>query len=113
MNKLRKSVFCVLLCMMTLLTGCTYMDQDMSASLQEKQTEQTDTNQSDINQTDTGKKNTENKKDTPYVIVNENVPEFTAEEITTESFEQYAPLDELDRCGAALDRKSTRLNSSH
>lgn len=118
MNKLRKSIFCVLLCMMTLLTGCAYMEQDMSASLQDKQTEQTDTNQSDTNQdtnqsdtnqTDTGKKDTENKKDTPYVIVNENVPEFTAEEITTESFEQYAPLDELDRCGAAFACVGTDL----
>lgn len=36
-----------------------------------------------------------------YTVVNNNVPTFTEEEITTESFEFYSDLDELGRCGVA------------
>ena len=38
----------------------------------------------------------------PYVTVNGNVPYFTAEDLTTESFERYSPLDSLGRCGTAF-----------
>ena len=38
----------------------------------------------------------------PYVEINGNVPFFTEEEITTESYESYAELDALGRCGAAM-----------
>ncbi len=37
----------------------------------------------------------------PYVEQNGNVPYFTEEEYTTESFEIYQPLDYLGRCGVA------------
>ena len=37
----------------------------------------------------------------PYVEINENQPEFTEEEITTEAFEAYSELDALGRCGEA------------
>lgn len=37
----------------------------------------------------------------PYVAVNDNVPFFTEEEITTDVFEDYSPLDSLGRCGVA------------
>jgi len=36
------------------------------------------------------------------VVVNGNVPEFTADEITTSSFEKYGELDGLGRCTAAV-----------
>ena len=39
--------------------------------------------------------------DDPYVEVNGNLPYFTTEDLTTESFEYYTPLDELGRCGMA------------
>ena len=39
--------------------------------------------------------------DSPYVEINGNTPAFTSEEITRSSFEEYAPLDSLGRCGAA------------
>ena len=38
----------------------------------------------------------------PYVLVNDNQPDFAPEEITTASFEQYSPLDHLGRCGVAV-----------
>ena len=37
-----------------------------------------------------------------YVIINGNIPFFTEEEITSESFERYSPLDGLGRCGVAF-----------
>lgn len=38
---------------------------------------------------------------TPYYLVNGNQPFFTPDEITTEVFEEYSPLDSLGRCGVA------------
>ena len=40
--------------------------------------------------------------DEAYVAVNDNIPFFLPEEITTESFEEYAELDELGRCGVTM-----------
>lgn len=37
----------------------------------------------------------------PYVVINDNVPLFTDSELTTTSFEDYSPLDNLGRCGVA------------
>ncbi len=36
-----------------------------------------------------------------YVTINNNIPYFTEEEYTTESFEKYSELDENGRCGVA------------
>ena len=38
----------------------------------------------------------------PYVILNENNPNFNEEDLTTKSFEKYSELDELGRCGVAF-----------
>lgn len=38
---------------------------------------------------------------TPYVIINNNEPEFPEEDFNTNSFEKYSKLDSLGRCGAA------------
>ena len=37
----------------------------------------------------------------PYVEINNNVPEFTKDEITTTAYEKYSELDILGRCGTA------------
>ena len=37
----------------------------------------------------------------PYVVVNDNQPDFPEEDYTVNSFESYSPLDELGRCGTA------------
>lgn len=37
----------------------------------------------------------------PYVEINDNEPEFTEAELTTESYEEYRELDPLGRCGTA------------
>lgn len=38
---------------------------------------------------------------TPYVIINNNEPEFLEDDFNTKSFEKYSELDSLGRCGAA------------
>ena len=38
----------------------------------------------------------------PYVVVNNNKPFFKESDYTTTSFEKYAPLDNLGRCGVAF-----------
>lgn len=44
-----------------------------------------------------------------YTVVNDNVPYFTEEDLTTVSFEAYSELDELGRCGAAWASIGTDL----
>jgi DNA-entry nuclease len=40
--------------------------------------------------------------DEPYVVLNNNVPNFEESDFTTESFENYSQLDKLGRCGVAF-----------
>lgn len=38
----------------------------------------------------------------PYVMINNNMPEFSDSDMVTESYEYYSPLDKLGRCGVAM-----------
>lgn len=38
--------------------------------------------------------------DSPYVVINDNIPDFSEKDMTTTSFEKYSDLDSLGRCGA-------------
>ena len=38
----------------------------------------------------------------PYVVVHDNVPYFTEDDFTTESYEYYSDLDALNRCGFTM-----------
>ena len=38
----------------------------------------------------------------PYVAVNDNQPDFSAADLTTQSYEQYSDLDSLGRCGVCV-----------
>ena len=37
----------------------------------------------------------------PYVVLYDNQPDFTEDDLTTKAFESYSPLDLLGRCGTA------------
>lgn len=37
----------------------------------------------------------------PYVVIDDNEPNFPEEDFTSEGFEEYSPLDDLGRCGVA------------
>ncbi len=38
----------------------------------------------------------------PYVIINDNIPSFSEEELATQAYEYYSELDVLGRCGYAM-----------
>lgn len=38
----------------------------------------------------------------PYSVVNDNIPYFTPDEITSKAYERYSPLDGLGRCGTVM-----------
>lgn len=40
--------------------------------------------------------------DSPYVVINNNQPNFTDEDFLTDSFEYYSDLDDFGRCGFAF-----------
>lgn len=42
--------------------------------------------------------------DSPYVAIRDNLPYFTAQELTADSVETYSSLDALGRCGIAFAR---------
>ena len=44
-----------------------------------------------------------------YVVINNHIPQFDEELLTEESFEEYAELDHLGRCGTALANIGTDL----
>lgn len=46
--------------------------------------------------------NIPNYSDSPYVVINNNKPDFADEDFLTDSFEYYSDLDELGRCGVAF-----------
>ena len=38
----------------------------------------------------------------PFVVINDNVPDFSDNDMTDKSYEKYSPLDFLGRCGVAM-----------
>ncbi len=38
----------------------------------------------------------------PYVVINNNIPDFSSAELTTKAFEKYSSLDSFGRCGPAI-----------
>ena len=44
-----------------------------------------------------------------YIILNNNVPNFSESDLTTTSFEEYSPLDSLGRCGVAFANVGTDI----
>lgn len=102
----------VLFLTIMLLAGCSAAEGDtaLSSYNQERTSNAALPSSEDDDSTDSKESETESSSQetaptapqSPYQVLNNNVPEFTEDEITTESFEQYAELDELGRCGTAF-----------
>ena len=102
----------VLFLTIMLLAGCSAAEGDtaLSSYNQERTSNAALPSSEDDDSTDSKESETESSSQetaptapqSPYEVLNNNVPEFTEDEITTESFEQYAELDELGRCGTAF-----------
>lgn len=93
-DKFKKSILCLLLLFLVLpIVGCTNNNKPNDPV--SKETIQL----SDIPE----------YSGSPYISVNDNVPSFTEEDLTTKSFEIYSDLDELGRCGQAYANISIEL----
>lgn len=107
------SILLAVLVAVTLLAGCAEMPQELSYEIENLVSEFTES----IFEKPKGESNTSNSgafsqkvfsiedipeyTNEPYVEINANVPFFTEDEITTDVFEEYSPLDNLGRCGVA------------
>ena len=121
-KKVRKGLLSIILALVLalLIPGCS-SETNVSSDETVQQTEQpagpsqeTNVDNSDIEDETNGKSENEaSVQDTvtlssihdyagePYVELAGNVPGFTVEELTTQSFESYSPLDNLGRCQTA------------
>ena len=107
------SIIALLLSMMLVLSGCAGQRIPMQESSQASQQDQIEHQESVglQKQKEPVKQNIESTvfelssiqkyNGSPYVAVNDNNPYFTKSDYTTKSFENYAPLDSLGRCGVA------------
>lgn len=121
MNKLFKLLSATLICviMLSIFTGCVIQLDEMPSSVEDvweiiKDLDPRDKNTtaSDSDKTDTITDTTPNNPnidisslnhtlfdgENAYIIINDGVPFFTDDEITTKSFETYGELDSLGRC---------------
>lgn len=102
MKKIKK-LSLLILCMICLLfTGCSeeLVMTGLEILLEDESTEVQETSGSEMD-SDVQTSDIPDYTGEPYVVINNNEPFFMEEEITTEVFEEYSPLDELGRCGVA------------
>ena len=107
------SIIALLLSMMLVLSGCAGQRIPMQESSQASQQDQIEHQESvglqkqkepvkqNIESTVFDLSSIQKYNGSPYVAVNDNNPYFTKSDYTTKSFENYAPLDSLGRCGEA------------
>lgn len=87
MQKVKKNLLSVWLLLCVLLSGCAMLQPQQTISLEDIPAYSGE----------------------PYVEIDGNVPDFPEEDQVAESFETYAPLDSLGRCGTAYACISTDL----
>ena len=106
MKKLRKQLLLLAALLVLTLTGCEAQDllsteradsgSEVTAAYTMTESQITDQAPTAVSVLDVPEFSGE-----PYVVLNGNEPDFTDEEKTTESYEQYSDLDSLGRCGVA------------
>lgn len=103
MRKIRQKVLVILLILCFLLVGCGQTTSTNKQSSTQIEIERT----SEVVEQEV-KASTISLADIPafsgsaYIIINNNVPAFTDEQLTTISFEEYNGLDSMGRCGVAF-----------
>ena len=105
LSKVTSLLLAFLLCL-SVLTGCSSGEQNTTEleqqSAQQEQTQQDEPKQEVVDASAYTLDKIPAYSGSPYVEVNNNVPEFSEEDKTRSSFEEYSPLDYLGRCGAAF-----------
>ena len=99
-NNIYKTLITIIVAIILGITGYLNIEIPEATSALEKNQEISYTSSFDLNTIPAFEGN-------PYVIINNNIPEFKDEELVTESFEKYSPLDSLGRCGPAIANVGT------
>ena len=102
-KKLMKLLVSLLIMLLATVVG--YFKSDIEENLNEKVLGNPPTKQVSFNLEEIPKFD----ENTPYVILNNNIPEFNEEDFTTKSFERYSELDRLGRCGVAIANIGTDI----
>lgn len=104
-----QSILAILLALclsFTLLSGCSASTEDQSTNEPvQEQTQEAQTTEEQPQKIDASTYTLDNipaYSGSPYVEINNNVPQFSEEDKTRSSFEEYSPLDYLGRCGVAF-----------
>lgn len=111
-----KFVVLIVIILLTIVAGSNseFLDRNFNEDLQTTVTDKNEVSQDNYESvTDIEKISQSNKErvsldtvpdysDLPYAIINDNIPYFTNEELTTKSYEEYGVLDNLGRCTVAI-----------
>lgn len=96
----------LLVCLLLILSGCKADLASSSPDTVSETTEQTPIN--NVSEASLPEANPQPQWEipqyagAPYTEIHNNIPFFTDDEITNQSFETYSPLDALGRCGVAF-----------
>jgi len=90
-KKLKKFLISIIILMLILVIDYFYPDLISSLFNEDLVQKEVPYNLSDIPE----------YTDSPYVIINDNIPSFEEKDYDSESFEKYSKLDILGRCGVA------------
>lgn len=87
------------LAVMLLLPGCQRINENEISTITYVQKTKT---QESTTETVSENQDIDCSSDIPYIVLNDNTPSFSEDEITTESFECYSEFDKIGRCGTAF-----------
>ncbi|WP_242875938.1 DNA/RNA non-specific endonuclease [Cellulosilyticum sp. I15G10I2] len=117
MKKIKYILLQLMLVFCLLFTGCSQISSEVMPSEVTEQSQSKETSAPEIetnkdqpieqqsqeaSSSDLSLNDIPNFSNNPYVIINNNEPEFSESDFTTTSFEQYSNLDSLGRCGVAF-----------
>lgn len=85
---MKKTLLILSLCLCLLLSACTFSVYVPQPSVQIKET--------------VSAGELPDFSGEPYMVIGDNIPLFTQEDMTTQAFEYYSPQDALGRCGVAM-----------
>jgi DNA-entry nuclease len=97
MKKYTAKIIAIIISICLLFTACTEIN---SAVIESSTTESTTSITIDSNES-FDFDSIPSFTDEPYVVINNNIPDFTQSDYTTTSFETYGELDSLGRCTTA------------
>lgn len=81
--------------------GCAAQEREQGTASEIPQTTQ-ETAAAETGQTPAAVEDVPDYAGEPYIVIDDNEPDFQESDFKTEAFESYSELDDLGRCGAAM-----------